>query len=121
MLSSFLQYADTGLIVLQLTMAVIFVYHGWPKLRNSKALAHGMGIPAEGVLLIGLLEVAGGLGIGLGVAVQASALVLTFVMIGALYFKIKKWKVPFFAHDKTGWEFDLVLLAVLVYLLTNIA
>ena len=32
-------------------------------------------------------------------------------MLGAIYFKIFKWKMPFTSQTSTGWEFDLVLLA----------
>lgn len=121
MLNTLLQYADSGLIILQLSVAVIFVYHGWPKLKHSKSISAGIGIPPEGVLVLGLVEMAAGLGIGLGVAVQASALALALVMVGAIYYKIKKWKVPFYAQDKTGWEYDLILLAVMIFFLTNAA
>lgn len=121
MLNTFLQYSGSGLIILELTVAVVFVYHGWPKLRHSKQIAPGIGMTPELVLILGLLEVASGVGIGLGVAVQASALVLSIVMVGAIYYKIKKWKVPFYAQDKTGWEYDLVLLSVLIFFLTNAA
>ncbi len=32
-------------------------------------------------------------------------------MVGAIGMKMMKWGVPFGAMDKTGWEFDLILLA----------
>jgi len=40
-------------------------------------------------------------------------------MLGAIYIKISKWHIPFFSQTNTGWEFDFILLAVSLFLLTN--
>jgi len=45
-----------------------------------------------------------------GVYTQLSALILAIVMVGAIGMKMMKLGVPFAAMDKTGWEFDLILL-----------
>jgi uncharacterized membrane protein YphA (DoxX/SURF4 family) len=38
-------------------------------------------------------------------------------MLGALWHKMFKWKIPFLAADKTGWEFDFILLGAAIALL----
>lgn len=107
------EYNDTGLFILRIAIGIIFLYHGVPKLKNPKAMAAMMGMPnmAMGPVLLGLVEILSALGLVLGFLVQLSALLLGVVMVGAIFMKVTKWRVPFGAMDKTGWEFDLILLA----------
>jgi putative oxidoreductase len=119
-MESLLQYSDTGLLLLRIAIGVIFVYHSRHKITKPRDLSGGMGMPANAVLLIGLIEALSGLGIALGVYTQLSALLIMLIMVGATYKKIFTWKVPFYAHDKTGWEFDFILFfAALAILLTG--
>lgn len=115
----FNEFSAIGYLALRIALAVIFVYHAWPKVKNPAAVASGVGMQVGTVRLLGIVELLGGLAIALGVLMQLAALALIVVMIGAIYYKIQKWKIPFSAHDKTGWEFELMLLAALFFLLTN--
>ncbi len=115
-----LSYADLGMWLMRLALGVIFLVHAMPKLKKPAHMAQGMGWPSWGITLLGLVELLGGLSVILGVYTQVGALLLGLVMLGALYFKISKWKTPFTAMDKMGWEFDLLLLATaLAVLLTS--
>jgi len=76
----------------------------------------GMNLPWFPYVL-GLVEFVAGLGLILGLYVQLCALAIAVLMIGAIFMKKFKWKVPFSAHDKMGWEFDLILLAGALMLL----
>lgn len=107
------EFSDEGLFFLRLAVGLIFIYHALPKIKNAKTLAPMMGLPggATGVLMFGLVEFLSGAGLILGVFTQLAALVLAVIMLGALYMKKTKWRVPFTAQDKMGWEFDLILLA----------
>ena len=105
-----LQFNDLGLLLLRIAIAVVFLYHGLPKLTKSKMMASMVGMPAGMIFMLGLFETLASLGIALGVYTQLSALVLGVVMVGAIGMKIMKWGVPFAATDKTGWEFDFILL-----------
>lgn len=118
-LEPLLQYSDAGLLALRLALGAVFIYHGWPKIKKAKAMASGMGTSATFVTVLGLVEVLSALGVILDVFVQLSALLLTLVMLGAIKMKIFKWKIPFAAHDKTGWEFDLILLAAAIVILVT--
>lgn len=111
------QYNDIGLLVLRLAVAVIFIYHAMPKLKNAKGMAQTVGMPAGMIFMLGLVELVSSVGLILGLYVQLAALLLAIVMIGAIYFKMAKWHVPFAAMDKTGWEFDLILLAANIAIL----
>lgn len=113
------QYNDVGLLILRLAVAAIFIYHSVPKLKNAKIMAPMLGAPAVMVLLLGAVEMLSSLGLVFGVYTRLAALLLAIVMLGAIYFKTVKWHIPFAAMDKTGWEFDLILLAASIVLLIN--
>lgn len=116
-LSSLLNYSDWGIFFLRLVVAVIFIYHGWPKLKIRDKF---WVLPAGGAVVVGLIEVLSGAGLILGVATQAAALVLCFIMFGAITAKKFSWHVAFSSHSATGWELDLILLAAnLVVLVTG--
>lgn len=117
MFEALLQYDDFGLLVLRVALAAIFIYHALPKLKNSKAMAQGIGMAPGMVTGLGAVELVASLGLIFGIYVQLAALLLGIVMIGAIYFKTQKWHVPFLAMDKTGWEFDFILLAAIIAVL----
>lgn len=111
------QYNNIGLFVLRLAVAIIFIYHAWPKLKNAKGMAQMMGMPAGAVFTLGLVEFLASIGLIAGFYTQLSALLLAIVMVGAIKMKKIKWHIPFAAMDKTGWEFDLILLAASIAIL----
>ncbi|MBX4195688.1 DoxX family protein [Candidatus Parcubacteria bacterium] len=116
MLDAIMNYQDEAMLLLRVVVGIIFVYHGLPKIRKPHGMAQGMGWPAWAIVVLGLVEALGGLGILLGVYMQVAALLLALVMIGATWTKIAKWKIPFYTQTATGWEYDLVLFVVLVYI-----
>ena len=99
------------LFFLRLVVGAIFIYHAVPKLRNPKIMANAIGWRQGQVLGLGIIEFMSGFSLIGGIAIKFSALLLSIVMVGAIYHKINKWKVPFSAPNSTGWEFDLILLA----------
>ena len=113
------QYASFGMWFLPAIAGVIFIVHGVPKVRHPEGIAATLHAPKFVGTLQGLVEVAGGLLLIFNFYVQIVSLVFALIMLGAIYFKIFVWKTPFFAHDKTGWELDLLLLAVFVLLLAR--
>jgi len=69
------------------------------------------------VVLLGLVEFLSGLALVLGLYAEIGALLVGIIMLGALWHKMFKWNIPFFAMDKTGWEFDLILLGAAISIL----
>lgn len=106
-----------GLFILRASLGVIFIYHGTPKLRMPRGMAKGMRWSSGSVFLLGLVEFLSGLALILGFYAEIGALLVGLVMIGALYHKLFKWKIPFSAMNNTGWEFDLILLGAAVAVL----
>ncbi len=111
LVSTLSSYGDLGLLALRLALGVIFIVHGLPKLKNAAGAAGGMGLPVWFVYVVGIIEALGGLLILLGIFAEISALAIAAVMIGAIYMKVVKWKVPFSKLGIMGWEFDVSLLA----------
>ena len=108
---------DVGLLVLRVALGAIFIYHSIPKLKAPAQMAKGMGQSKNFISLLGVIEFVAGLFLILGFLTRVGALLIVIVMLGALYYKLFKWHVPFAAHDKLGWEFDLILLAAAIALI----
>ncbi len=96
-----LGYPDMAPLLLRLAIGIVFLVHGFPKLKNMNSF---MGF-------IGICETLGGAALILGFLTQWAALGLAIIMVGAAYKKVFEWKVPFFTLEKMGWEYDFVLFA----------
>ena len=111
------QYGNFGFVILRIAVAIVFIYHAVPKLKNAKGMAQMVGMPVGMIVMLGVIELISSVGLVFGVYPQLAALLLIVAMIGAIGMKTMKWKVPFAASDKTGWEFDFVLLAANILIL----
>lgn len=109
MLEQLLDYNDVGLFILRLSLAIIFFYHGWPKMTKAASMAQMIGMSAAMVFMLGLIEAVSAVAMTIGFYTQLAALLMAVIMIAATYYKMIKWQMPFAAMDKTGWEFDLIL------------
>lgn len=116
--SFFATYAGWGTVMLRICIGVVFIVHGWSKVKNPAGIAGAVwgGFKPAG-LLHGLVEVVGGAALIAGLWINPVAAVLAVIMLGAAYYKVRKWHVPFTVLTATGWEFDLVLFAGLLALL----
>lgn len=111
-------FSDLGLLVLRLTLGIIMLYHGWPKLKNLKNT--GNSFEAMGfkpgifwAFVVAVVEFFGGLALIFGVFVQ---LVAAFLIIQFLVILVwKTLKHQSFAEK----EFDLLILAVSFLFLTQ--
>ena len=109
-------FSDWGFFLLRVVLGIIFIYHGFPKLKNLKATVDsfvGMGI-RPGILwalVAGIVEFVGGIFLIFGFLVQPVALlfVLEFIFI---IVKVKKLK------NFSSFEFDLLILVSFLVLLT---
>ncbi len=106
-------YSNLGMWFLQFAVGVIFIYHGWPKLK-SKAGLFKIGGPFHG-----FVEVAGGLSLFAGWYVREVGFVFAIIMLGAIWFKKFKWHIPFYSHTASGWEFDFILFAINIFFLVR--
>lgn len=109
----------TAFAVLRMVTGMIFFAHGLHKLqRGMGAVAEwfgSIGLPTWLAYLVKLAEVLGGMALLIGVAVRPASLLLAVIMAGAIV--TVKWPNGLIgAGGASGYELDLVLLAVTLYL-----
>lgn len=117
MLEIFDPYFGFGSWALRIGLAAVFIYHGLPKLKMPAMVASLYGAPSFVGLIHGLVEFIAGLAL-LTAFYREASLVLSVIMLGALYFHIVKWRTPFAKKGiGPGWEFELILFGGLLALL----
>jgi putative oxidoreductase len=94
-----------GLLLLRVTLAIIFIYHGYPKLAHPAGgqqfyIQHGL--PGYSLYVSGVLEVFGGALLGIGLFTRAAAVLLTIELgiilwktyAGGNYFAVGSYELP---------------------------
>jgi len=103
------QYADLSLFLLRVMVAMVFGTSGYHHLKAPKQRAASLGLPLGLTIFLGGAEVAGALGLVLGVLTQFAALGLILIGIGAIFMKADRWKNGFWGENSVGWHYDLML------------
>src|SRR5262245_36552961 len=85
-------YADWALLAMRLLVALVFFQSGWSHVTKTAERAKSIGLSPTFTRLLGIAEIAGALGVAFGVLIQAAALGLILVMLGAIQKKIFVWK-----------------------------
>jgi putative oxidoreductase len=109
MLRQLAQFTDLSLLLLRLMVAAVFMTSGWAHVKDPKGRAKSIGMTPAITLFLGVAELAGGLGVALGVLPQFAALGLILVMLGAIHRKIFVWHTGFWGEKASGWHYDLML------------
>ncbi len=109
MLPQLFQFAGLSLLLLRLMVAAIFVTSGRSHVRDPKGRAQSIGMSPGFTMFLGLVELAGGLGVAFGVLIQLAAIGLILVMLGAIQKKIFVWHTGFWGEKSSGWHYDLML------------
>jgi len=92
-LSSLGKYKDAGLLVLRVGLGVMFILHGWPKIKGGPEMWQGLGaamanlgvtaVPVLWGFLAALSEFGGGICLVLGLAFRPACLLMLVTMIVA--------------------------------------
>lgn len=70
-------------------------------------------------IFLGLVELAGSLGVVLGVLAQPAAIGLILIMLGAIQKKIFVWRTGFWGKSGTnGWSYDTMLVVMNLIIVT---
>jgi putative oxidoreductase len=108
-----LSFSDLALLLMRLLVGAVFVTSGWSHARDPVARGKSIGLPPGVTHMLGLAELAGGLGVALGVLPQLAALGLILVMLGAIQKKIFVWRTGFWGkHGTDGWHYDLLFVTM---------
>lgn len=111
---------NLSLLLLRVVLSLVFLSSGWSHVRDPAARGESIGMPAGATFGLGALELVAGVSVALGLFPRAGALMILFVMFGAIYKKVVVWKTGFFGKDNGGWYYDLLYAsAALVILATG--
>lgn len=110
------RFTDLGLLLLRLMVALVFITSGYSHLKNPTERARSIGTSRGFTIVLGIGEVAGGLGVAAGVLTQLAAIGLILIMLGAIWKKIFVWHTGFWGEKSYGWHYDLifVLMSLLI-------
>lgn len=116
MIQLFYIFSDWAIVVLRLAVAVIFLAHGWPKIKDLKTTAinfNTMGFKPGRFwgTLVAVVEFFGALFLIFGLFTQIAALLLAVNMSVAMIWKIKNGM-----KLVGGYELDIILLVALLVL-----
>ena len=111
---SFEKLRPFALLLLRLGLALVFIYHGYPKLSGKTAIFinafKDLGLPAYLVYVVGTIEALGGLMMLLGLFTPVAGLLLFLDMCGAM------WKYNFSEGISAVREYELPLVLALAAL-----
>ena len=114
------RFTDLGILLLRLMVALVFVTSGYNHLKDLEARAKSIEMSKDLAIFLGIAEVAGGLGVAVGVLTQLAAFGLILIMLGAIQKKIFVWHTGFWGEKTYGWHYDLMFVLMnLVIAVTN--
>ena len=112
--------------LLRVALASVFIFHGFGKFLDLGGFSTMMDLSLPIATLVALAEVAGGVGIVIGVftkdiVTRLAGLAIAPVMLGAIFMvHWPRWSfAPSESHPMGGMEFQVVLLLLALYFLIN--
>ena len=101
-------------------VGLVFIDSGYNDLKSPDERSRGLGVPKGFAVFLGAAELLGGTAVVIGFLAQLAAIGLILIMLGAFQKKIFVWKTGFWGKDGLGWNYELILVSMLlVVLCTN--
>lgn len=116
---SLYQFSDIALLLMRLLVGWVFIWSGWSHAKDPITRGKSIGISPGFTRFLGLAELAGGIGVALGILPQLAALGLVLVMLGAVQKKIFVWHTGFWGKSSDGWHYDLLFIAMCLVIATT--
>lgn len=113
------QFSDLALLLMRLLVGLVFISSGWKNAKDPVERGKGLGLSPGLTRFIGIAELAGGLGVALGVFPQLAALGLILIMLGAIQKKMFVWKTGFWGEHSDGWHYDLLFVVMCLVIATT--
>jgi putative oxidoreductase len=115
-----LPYSDVAVLLMRLLVGAVFVTSGLSHARDPVTRGKSIGLPTGLTRFLGVAEMAGGLGVALGVLIQVAAIGLILIMLGAIQKKIFVWHTGFWGkHGTDGWHYDLAFALMCLVIATT--
>ncbi len=112
-------FSDLALLLMRLMVGLVFVSSGWKHAQDPVERGKSLGMSPGFARFLGIAEVAGGLGVALGVLTQFAAIGLILIMGGAIYKKIAVWHTGFWGKHGDGWHYDLLFVVMCLVIATT--
>ena len=112
-------FSDLALLLMRLLVGLVFVTSGWKHTQDPVERGKSIGLSPGITRFLGLAELAGGLGVALGVLTQLAALGLILLMFGAIYKNIATWHTGFWGKHSDGWHYDLLFVVMCLVIATT--
>ncbi len=114
------QFSDFALLFMRLLVGWVFIWSGWSHAKDPVERGKSIGMSPGVTRFLGIAELAGGLGVAVGVLAQLAALGLILIMLGAIQKKISVWHTGFWGkHGTDGWHYELLLVAMNLVIATT--
>ncbi len=110
-------FTDYSLLFLRVMVGLVFADSGYNDLRDPGARAASIGLPRGVILFLAVAELLGGGAVAIGVLTQLACIGLILIMLGAIQKKIFVWKTGFWGKDGFGWNYELILISMLLVIL----
>ncbi|WP_027415924.1 DoxX family protein [Aneurinibacillus terranovensis] len=113
---------EAGALILRLVLGITFFIHGLIKFHsgigNIAGWFESMGLPGFAAYVVAIIEVVGGIAMVLGIGTPIVSILFALVLVGAIV--MVKGAAGFTGNGKMGgYEFELALLAMSIYLAIN--
>ena len=113
-------FTDVALLLLRITIGIVFITSGWKHFQDPEGRSKSIGMSKGFTIFLGAIEVAGSLGVMLGVLAQPAAIGLIVIMLGAIQKKIFVWHTGFWGSSGTnGWSYDTMLVVMNLVIVTT--
>jgi putative oxidoreductase len=114
------QFTDVALLLLRLMVGIVFITSGWNHLKEPGARSKDIGMSKGFTIFLGAAEIAGGLGVALGVLTPLAASGMILLMLGAIQKKMFVWRTGFWGKSRTnGWSYDTMLVVMNLVIVTT--
>jgi putative oxidoreductase len=104
-------------VFLRLMVGLVFIDSGYNDLKNPGARSTSVGLPRGLFVFLAVAELLGGIAVILGFLTQLASVGLILIMFGALQKKIFVWKTGFWGKDGLGWNYELIIVSMLLVIL----
>jgi putative oxidoreductase len=113
------RFTDLALLFMRLLVGWVFIWSGFSHAKDPVTRGRSIGFSPGITRFLGVAELAGGLGVALGVLPQLAALGLVLIMLGAIQKKIFVWHTGFWGKSTDGWHYDLLFIAMCLVIATT--
>lgn len=103
-------FSPLALLFLRVVLATMFIDSGRRHISEPVKRAESLGLPVWFTILLGTVEVLGGILIAIGLLTHIASVFLIVVMLGAIYFKLFIWRTGIYGKNNDGWYYDALLL-----------